>query len=93
VGPANADELCKKEDGECTGESTLPWQIDEGVYTNECPKVLLERWGKHISLWQTWDLHGLPESGGWMDQRALFLNIHSLLENESRRMRRLNGQR
>ena len=93
LGKSNAERLCEKVDGQCTGKSTAPWQYEQGAYTNECPRKLIEEWRHHLTFWNICSTLGMPQSGkgGWLDEGVLFVRLYMLMENEARHMRQMNG--
>ena len=77
--------LCVKDDGECTGKSSLPWQWDEGQYTDVCPlKLIIEAGGIH-TFWKRSRDHGLPHDGGFMQQPNRWYAMITMCDDEFRR--------
>ena len=79
------DEQCVKENGKCTGKSSLPWQWSEGQYTDVCPQKLVREAGGIHTFWKRSRQHGLPRAGGFMQQPARWYTMITMCEDEFRR--------
>ena len=77
--------MCEKVNGKCTGKSRLLWQKEQDVYTDECPALLLRRYGHLSNIWQRWKLFGNWEPGGSLDQPNLWIQIAEMCEIEFRK--------
>ena len=78
--------LCEKKDGVCTGKSKLNWQIEEGVYTDICPVLLLAGCGRLHTFWRHTNKLGLPLNVGWYQHPNRWIKILGLCEDEYGRM-------
>ncbi len=92
------DEQCVKEKGKCTGKSSLPWQWDEGQYTDVCPQKLVREAGGIHTFWKRSRQHGLPMGygshgvskwygSGFMQQPARWYKMITMCDDEFRRPR------
>ena len=69
----------------CTGESSIPWQSEEGVYTKQCPVALIQQNEEFIAIWQRWQMFGNWNSGGALDQPDVWVQITEILQGEKNR--------
>ena len=82
LGGSDAEILCAKVDGKCTGKSRLAWQRGKDDYTDECPALLIRRYGHLFNIWQQWKVFGNWEGGGSLDQPNLWMRITEVCEVE-----------
>jgi len=58
------------------------WQIEEEVYTTECPERYVKPEIDSFLIWKRFKLMGLYCAGGSSDQPALWVDIVETLESE-----------
>lgn len=58
------------------------WQIEEGIYTTECPEHFVKPEIENFLIWKRFKQMGLPRAGGWLDQPAIAIDIIETLESE-----------